>query len=142
MGYTGRSVCRKDNSLGYLVAMRKQIMNCVRKNEVYFIDGNALNHQKNNLVELTKSELYRTLPPKNGLKYRGVIFNSLRKKYNISISLNSKRIHLGYSSSLEEALAIYDAAVRVIGPKYAFLNNPEIKINLPVHFVEKIKQAL
>ena len=81
-------------------------------------DGDYLNCQKANLVELTRSALMRTSPKKPGSSGRlGVTHYALRDEWMVIVYHQGRSTTIGYWKNLDHATRAYDHAVRIIkGP--------------------------
>lgn len=94
-------------------------------------DGNPLNNQKSNLRLVTQGENARNrIRHKNNRSgFRGVYHHSsggkLKKAWRVEITVNGKRIQLGYFATPEEASHAYDEAARKHYGPYARLNFPQ-----------------
>jgi hypothetical protein len=69
------------------------------------IDGNKLNNNVSNLREVTHRE--NLSKRKTSSQYPGVYFNKKLKKWHAQISINYKRVHLGYFNDEKEAYKAY-----------------------------------
>ncbi len=95
---------------------------------LYYLDGNTLNLQKENIVELpsyTKSHVNNYLFLNKTSKYRGVYF--LSGKFIAQISFNGETRNLGKYQEEREAAIIYDLKAIELYREYAntnIVNNP------------------
>lgn len=72
------------------------------------IDGNGLNNKMSNLRELTNAQNIQAtlkLPKHNTSGFRGVIYH--KGKWRAGISINNRRVEIGYFDSPEEAHLAY-----------------------------------
>lgn len=95
-----------------LILMHRQIMNPPKGLEVDHIDSDGLNNARNNLRVVThRQNIMGKKKHKNtASKYRGVIWNKSRNRWNAQIKVNYKGIYLGSSKIQEEAAKMYDIA--------------------------------
>ena len=92
--------------------------------EIDHIDGNKSNNSISNLREACHIEnmMNRKLPKHSTTGLKGASFNSRVKKFYSYITVNKKRIHLGYFDNAEDAAKAYDkAAIENFG-KFARTN--------------------
>jgi len=92
--------------------MHNIIMNPPSGYEVDHIDGDPLNNTRENLRVCTHAENCRNRgKPSTGKtsKYTGVRKRFDRNKFEASIRVNGKSIHIGYFESEEDAAKAYDA---------------------------------
>lgn len=80
--------------------------------EVDHIDGNPQNNQRHNLREATSSQnkMNSKLRSTNTSGYKGVCRNTRGDKWQATITVNYKSIHLGLFGSLKEAYKVRCAA--------------------------------
>lgn len=91
------------------------------------IDGNPLNNIKSNLRIATHSQNLsnRGKPISNTSGYKGVSWNKGGKFYEAYITVNKKRIRLGYYDNPEHAARVYDLAAIELHKEFAVLNFPD-----------------
>lgn len=87
------------------------------------IDHNGLNNQKSNLRICTRIQNNSNRSKQKGTsKYKGVYWDKNINKWRSKISVNKKRIDLGFSDSeVELAIAYNEAALKYHG-EFAYLN--------------------
>lgn len=94
------------------------------------INGNGLDNRLHNLRVCTHAENMRNQGPRNGRQYKGVYYNPKRlgrKKYQASIRVGYKAIHLGRFATEQEAVTAYDIAATRYHGEFARLNiNSEV----------------
>jgi hypothetical protein len=80
--------------------------------ELDHINLNRADNRIKNLRPATRSQNShnRALQGNNTSGFRGVCFSKAHQKWSASIKLNSRRYHLGYANTAEEAHALYVAA--------------------------------
>lgn len=101
--------CRK------LIWMHRAILNVPAHLLVDHINGNGLDNRKSNLRPATKSQNCRNKRlgrTNTSSKYRGVHWHSRAGKWQASIRVNRKSIHLGYFHDELKAARAYDEASR------------------------------
>jgi len=102
-----------------LVRMHRLVMRTPNNVETDHIDGNKLNNQKCNLRICTHAQNARNR--KSTKEFKGVY--TFRDKYQSSIRIDSKPIHLGtFTTAVEAAIAYNKAAIKYHG-EFAHLNN-------------------
>jgi hypothetical protein len=88
------------------------------------IDGNGLNNQRSNLRIATTSQNGANSRPRQSStsKYKGVSWYEPTEKWLARITINTKRVYLGYFKTEEEAALAYNrAAIEAFG-EFAKLN--------------------
>lgn len=85
--------------------MHQIIMGSREGYEVDHIDRNGLNNTRANLRWVTRTENIwnRGMHKSNTSGYKGVSYNKSREKYSAYITVEGKRKHLGYFTSVENA---------------------------------------
>lgn len=88
------------------------------------IDGNGLNNQRENLRICTKAENLRNKQKFCGTSsiFKGVYWNTERKKWQAQISVNNKNITLGRFHEEKEAARAYNVAAKKYYGDFANLN--------------------
>lgn len=89
------------------------------------IDRNPFNNQRSNLRIATQAENSRNKKKKSSVshsKYKGVSWNRIAGKWQVGISCNGKKIHVGlFGSEIEAARAYNKKAIELFGD-FAALN--------------------
>jgi hypothetical protein len=77
--------------------------------EIDHIDGNSSNNHKENLRKATHSQnsKNRRSTTRNKSGHPGVLYRDAKKKWQASIRLNGRFIHLGYFENKEDAIDTY-----------------------------------
>lgn len=104
--YAGRTVIK--NGKRTTEYMHRVIVNAPHGKDVDHRDGNGLNNQRNNLRVCEHRQNMRNLtklPSTNTSGVLGVCWHGRHKKWNAKITVNDKRIHLGYFDDIEDAIA-------------------------------------
>ena len=105
--------------------MHRILLNAPDGIEVDHINGNRLDNRKCNLRLATRAENGRNrgkFKCKTHSKYKGVTYHTRDKRWQGTIIINRRHIHLGYFDTEQEAaLAYNDAALKFHG-KFAKLN--------------------
>lgn len=98
------------------VSMHREIINPQKKLQVDHIDGNGLNNQGSNLRVCTNSQnsANRSYFGRNKSGFRGVSWDSHRKKWGAYIGFQNKIYKLGFYKSALEAKKIYDAKAKIL----------------------------
>jgi len=108
------------------VGMHRLILELHRGNKLQadHIDGNGLNNQRSNLRICTGAQNRRSQRSQMGCtsRYKGVCWHHHKRKWNSRISVNRKRMHLGYFSSEKTAAAAYNQAALKHFGEFALLN--------------------
>jgi len=88
------------------------------------INGNTLDNRKNNLRICSRTENSRNtkLSKNNSTGYKGVTYYKRDGKYVAKITVDRKRIHIGYFTTLIEAATAYDLMARKHFGEYANIN--------------------
>lgn len=124
--YTGYArTFKRKNGKFYSLLMHRIILNLTdNKIKVDHINGNGLDNRKQNLRLATTQEngYNRKVNKNNTSGYKGVVYHKRDKRYQCSIKINGKRIHLGYfKTAIEAAKAYNEAAIKYFG-EFARLN--------------------
>ena len=123
-------------SVAYLkdkaILMHRLIMNPPNDMCIDHIDGNGLNNQKSNLRQATHTQNLRNSKKKTpgSSIYKGVYFCPRINHYRARITLDGKRISLGYFLSEKDAGLAYDKAAKELFGEFCNLNFPLLE-NLP-----------
>lgn len=109
------------------VNMHHQVLRSPDGTETDHRDGNGLNNQKSNLRVCTGSQnqCNQRTPKNNKSGYKGVSWNGNARKWQASIGINGKTLHMGYFFCLIKAARTYDSAAREHFGEFARLNFPE-----------------
>jgi hypothetical protein len=106
------------------MGMHRVIMNPPPGLVVDHIDGNGLNNTRANLRICTSAQNICNCKGRSKTsKYKGVSW-SKRNKWASVISLNLKRIHIGYFDDEIEAAKAYDKKAKELFGEFAYLNFP------------------
>lgn len=88
-------------------------------------DGDGLNNTRSNLRIATMAQNNAARPSAPGRSgYRGVIWDSGKRRWRARISENNHDITLGCFADPAEAAAVYDAAARKLHGEFAQVNFP------------------
>jgi hypothetical protein len=111
------------------ILMHRVILKASERTEVDHINGNKLDNRRENLRVATKSQNLgnQKIRSTNTSGFKGVNWKQWRKirssgAWTARISVGSKRIHLGYFSTAEEAARAYDSAAQQYFGEFAKLN--------------------
>jgi len=86
-------------------------------------DRNGLNNQRENLRFATASQnCANRTTCKHSSKFKGVCWNKQCKKWTAYISINKKRVHIGYFSDEIEAGKAYDLMAIKLFSEFALTN--------------------
>lgn len=90
------------------------------------VDNNGLNNQKLNLRYCTHAQNMRNRSKYtiSSSRYKGVSLVKSTHKWEASIRLDGKKLHLGQYESEEEASVVYDDASRKLHGQFSKTNNP------------------
>ena len=105
------------------VFLSRYIMKPPRDKYVDHINGDTLDNRRCNLRICTAQENNRNSIKKrvNTSGYKGVHWNKHSQKWTASICLNSKSIHLGSFTEVEEAVKAYNVAAKKYFGEFAKL---------------------
>ena len=124
------------------IYMHREIIGAPDGIDVDHKNGNPLDNRRSNLRLCSVSQNIANSGPRpsvSGLK--GVNFFKRDNNWQAQITVNYKKIHLGYFSTPEAAAAAYDqAALKYFGP-FAYLNTPKAgeSFNKLISLVKKSK---
>ena len=101
----GYVMCRIN---GKRISLHRFIMNCPENMVVDHINHNKLDNRKCNLRICTQSQntMNKRKQSNNTSEYTGVYWYKARSKWRVYITVNGKRIDLGYYDNLEEAIKV------------------------------------
>lgn len=122
-GYAKRN-CRKTGKHRVL-RLHREILNAPKGVHVDHRNGDKLDNRRCNLRLCSNAENQwnrgRKSNSSSGLK--GVSFNTERRKWHATISLNGQHIHLGRFRRRRHAAAVYDIAAKYLHGDFAKPNN-------------------
>lgn len=106
------------------VYMHREIIGAPRGMIVDHVNGNALDNQRSNLRLCTNSEnmCNRGKQTDNTSGYKGVTWNSHRRRWQAQIKLNGKMVQSGRFDTPEDAARAYDEAARKHHGEFAKTN--------------------
>lgn len=119
-----RSVIRDNSGKIITISMHRLIMNANPEQLVDHIDGDGLNNRRlTNLRCCTDSENQHNMHARWGKsRYKGVYYHRQAGKWHARISVNKKRISLGYYHDEVLAAIAYDEAARKMFGDFANTN--------------------
>jgi len=106
------------------ISMHRQILSVSPGKEIDHKDGNGLNNQKDNLRSCTHSQNCANQRSQVNVssKFKGVFWETGRRKWNASIGVAGQRMHLGRFKTEKAAALVYNvAAINHFG-EFARLN--------------------
>lgn len=97
---------------GRYIKFHVLIMDCPEGYERDHINGNRADNRRINLrvIPASANRFNKGLSRRNKSGYPGVFWYEARKKYQVSIGVNGKQIHIGYFSNYDEAVKAKIAA--------------------------------
>jgi len=107
------------------LSMHRVIMNLKfnDRKDVDHIDGNSLDNREQNLRICSRSQNQANRKLQKGTsKYKGVCWYKKYEKWEASIRVNNKNIHLGYFENELDAAAAYDLAALKYFDEFAKTN--------------------
>jgi len=105
------------------IYMHREILNTPPNTEVDHRNHNGLDNREENIRNCTRAENNGNQRKTRGTsKYKGVYWNSEKKKWAAEIQCNGKRMKLGYFSSEISAAQTYDAAAKKCFREFAYTN--------------------
>lgn len=124
-GYAGRFEGPK--GAHRMVYMHRAVLDAQPGQRVDHINGDRLDNRRENLrlVSGSQNQQNRRLASHSTSGYKGVCWHRGTRKWHTRITVNRKRIHLGYYEDLETAALVYDAAARLFFGEYARPNYPD-----------------
>ena len=90
------------------------------------INGNPLDNRRANLrvVTMKQNSINRRKCKGCASVYKGVFWHKRIRKWNVQLTVNGRKIHLGYFDDELEAVKAYDAAAKKYHGQFACLNFP------------------
>ena len=106
------------------IFMHRLITGAPKGMAVDHIDHNGMNNTRKNLRLCTpRQNRYNSRPRKGGTsKYKGVFWNTQRRKFCARINHNRKSYHLGFFNDEKDAAKAYDKKAKQLHGKFAYLN--------------------
>jgi hypothetical protein len=111
-----------------IVTMHREMMNAPPGILVDHRNNDGLDNRRDNLRLATSSQNNincRRNKSKSSSRFVGVTFDKRKKQWRVRISVNRKRIFLGYFDSEIDAAKAYDEAAKKYYGEFARLNFPE-----------------
>jgi len=121
---SGELYCARAWIDGKMIRMHRLIMRAKPNQEIDHKNHNTLDNRIENLRFCTHAQnKHNSRPYKNGLcKYKGVHWYKQTKKWEVKITLNRKKYHVGYFHSVVEAAKAYDKKARELFGEFAYCN--------------------
>ncbi len=112
------------NGIQKTIRLYRKIMNAKRTEKIDHINGNTLDNRKCNLriCSASENQMNRSKTKKNASGYKGVYWNNYNKKWQVGITFNKQKIHLGYFKDIKKAAKAYNKAAIKYHKKFAKLN--------------------
>ena len=109
---------------GERTSFHRLITGAPKGTTVDHINGNTLDNRLSNLRICSHAENLRNRgkTKTNRSGFKGVCWFKRDKKWHAQITVNYKRLHLGYFSDKKEAARVYDIAARKYFGRFAQLN--------------------
>jgi hypothetical protein len=87
-------------------------------------DGDKQNNKFSNLRPATRSQNNHNVPllKNNTSGFKGVTYERARGKFRAKLQVSSRRIHLGYFDTAEDAARVYDKAAVEAAGEFALTN--------------------
>ena len=108
--------CESQGQPGYIVlsAQDSKIHKLIKMHQLVYgddcdhADRNPLNNRKSNLRKATRSQqnMNRGMQKNNTSGFKGVYWMQRCKKWQVSININKKKIHLGYFKDKDDAIRV------------------------------------
>ncbi len=115
----------QEGGLQYPIYMHREILRPEKGKVVDHINRDGLDNRRSNLRAATSLQNNMNRPSKKGTsEYKGVFFKSQAKRWKARISVDGKRMHLGFFEDEIEAARAYDAAAKKYYGEFAYLNFP------------------
>lgn len=124
-GYAVRNVWQEDGTRTTSF-MHREIIGAKKGEEADHRNGNIHDNRRENLRLCTRSQnnANRHKIPLHSSRFKGVGWEKGRRKWQVRIKHQGKRIWLGYFDSEEAAAKAYDAKARELFGEFAATNNP------------------
>lgn len=111
----------------FMLSMHRVITDTPPGVQIDHRDGNGLNNQRYNMRFATIAQNAQNVPKRRHNKsgFKGV--HSANGRWNATIRINHKPVHLGGFTSADEAARAYDRAAIQCHGEFAYLNFPEVE---------------
>jgi len=109
------------------IPMHRQVLGVTDSRiHVDHVDGNGLDNRRSNLRPATHSTNQRNAAKQRGRssRYKGVCWSKKLGKWQASICLGTRQLHLGVFTDEKEAAEVYDSAALEYFGSFARLNFP------------------
>jgi hypothetical protein len=125
LGYAVRMSARPNRMV---LLMHREILKTPLGMDTDHINGNKLDNQRANLRICTRSENMMNTPkyPNKTSPYKGVYWFAQTNKWGSIISVNKKKLHLGFFVNPIDAARAYDIAALAYHGEFARINFPEL----------------
>ena len=110
----GKTFYATTRTHGTRLIMHRLILDAPNSFVVDHIDHNGLNNRKNNIRICTQSQncMNKKVQLNNSSGYTGVSFHKIKNKYQATIMVDRKQIHLGTFNTALEASEVYQTAAK------------------------------
>lgn len=126
LGYTFYASTAINTPVGWRqMYMHRLIMRLKKGEEIDHRNMNGLDNRRSNLRKCKRSEngAHRNRQKNNTTGFKGVVFRKSDKKYQATIKINNKCIHLGLHKTALKAARVYNIAAKELHGKFAILNS-------------------
>lgn len=107
--------------------MHREIMNVRRGQVIDHANGDGLDNRRCNLRIASQSQniAHSRMHCNNTSGYRGVSWDAANRKWHSQVTIDGRRLHLGFFTDPKEAARAYDKATLEHFGKFARLNFPQ-----------------
>ena len=114
--------CRKDGRKNKY--MHRELMGSPKGLQIDHINGNRLDNRRSNLRVVTVGDNRKNtgIRSDNTSGYKGVSWDKKNSKWKVAIYVNSKYVHLGRFTDIEDAALAYNTAALEYHGEFARLN--------------------